>query len=386
MFLFVCIFFFCFSTQYAIDSIDLELKQVIYVSRHGIRSPYPPNYGTVEDFSAYTNKKFPSHEAWGMTQKDFAKQKLTPHGKKILPYVGSYFYERFTADQFNLNCENIICFADDSSRDIETAHLWLKGFGCPETFVNIVNRTHSSDMLPVLYDLFNSGCPIASEEQTLGLIGGNVDALTTMYASSIELVMDILNMPTDASICELSNSNFDSHQECTLFDTGYRWTGYVYDGGFKSPMYYSRYFAEYFMLQYLSNVTEWAFGLLTPRQLLDINAMHVKTHELGTNYWFDSYSILRVISHKEFCLLWVAAISIYCCLDGTNDHPKFNRRMSSGYYLTLFLLTYLGYFHEFNPSLFSRCKYSLPPASFGVELDIGRLHRRSRRAKWSISL
>lgn len=283
---------------------DLELYQVVYVSRHGIRSPYPPNYGSLDDFSAYTNKEFPSHTAWGMSYNDFTKQKLTPHGKRILPYVGSYFAERWIADGLDLtSCQNIMCYADDSSRDIDTAKLWLEGFGCNDISVKIVNKTTNSGMLPIVYDLFNSGCPIATEEQTLGLFGGNVDALTNMYATSIELIMETLDMPPDASVCALSNPNFNPNQDCTLFETGYRWTGYVYDGGFKCPTYYSRYFSEYFMLQYLSNVTDWAFGLLTPQQLLDINAMHIKTHELGTNYWnsltYSSEQLAYIVATME---------------------------------------------------------------------------------------
>jgi hypothetical protein len=265
-----------------------ELLQVIYVSRHGIRSPYPPNYGTLEDFTAYTQKKFPSYEEWGgMTKNDFMKQKLTPHGRKILPYLGEYFADSFYDNGLNLeSCENIVCFADDSSRDIESAHLWLQGFGCSNIPVQIVNSTHNAALRPVVYDLYNSGCPLATEEQTLGSFGGNVNALSQMFASSINLIMEVLEMPSDASICSLSNPLFDSSsQDCTLFDTGYRWTGYVYDGGFKSPIYYSRYFAEYFMLQYLSNVTNWGFGQLTTDQLLEINKVHVKTHDLGTNLW-----------------------------------------------------------------------------------------------------
>ena len=43
---------------------DLQLIQVAYVSRHGIRSPYPPDFGTVTDFTAYTEKPFPTNNSW----------------------------------------------------------------------------------------------------------------------------------------------------------------------------------------------------------------------------------------------------------------------------------------------------------------------------------
>lgn len=278
----------------------MELMQVVIVSRHGIRTPYAPPYGTVTDFSAYTNKIFPDNNTWGMTYDAFATQQLTPHGEKVIPFMGAFYADRFVSDGLEVSCSEVTCFADDSGRDITTAHLWLQGFGCPNVDVQVVNATSNADMQPVLSDHFDVGCPLATEEQVDGLYGGDVDALTDMYDEGIQKVMDVLAMPPDASICEDANPDFDPAGNCTLFDTGSQWTGLYYEGMFTSPMYYAQYFAEAWMFQYTSNLTEWAFNLLTLDQLSDLYNMHIENLWFGTNYWY-------------VVLISINALSLLCC-------------------------------------------------------------------------
>ncbi len=62
---------------------DLTLVQVVMVSRHGIRTPFAPPFGTVTDYTAYTDKIFPDNNTWGMTYDAFANQHITPHGRKV---------------------------------------------------------------------------------------------------------------------------------------------------------------------------------------------------------------------------------------------------------------------------------------------------------------
>lgn len=169
---------------------SFRLVQSLIVSRHGIRSPYPPTNGTVTDYSSYTYKVFPDNNTWGMTFEAFSDQHLTPHGEITLPYVGGYYSESLAAAGMDLSpsCENIVCFADDNSRDINSAHLWLQGFNCPDIPVLVVNSTSYASMQPVLSDHFDTGCPLATEEQVNGLYGGDVDALTDMYSDEIDMV------------------------------------------------------------------------------------------------------------------------------------------------------------------------------------------------------
>jgi hypothetical protein len=90
----------------------------------------------------------------------------------------------------------------------------------------------------------------------------------------------------DAKICQNVNPEFNgAEKDCTLFDTGYTYTGVYYEGMFLSPLYYAQYFAESWMLQYVSNITEWAFGKLRLSTLNDLYAMHIENLWFGTNYW-----------------------------------------------------------------------------------------------------
>ena len=99
-----------------------KLEMVVMVSRHGIRSPFAPPYGTVNDYTPYTNRPFPGflsfsssfffffllsfflpppfphpslsdNNTWGMTQKAFSNQYITPHGKEVIPLMGAYYRE-----------------------------------------------------------------------------------------------------------------------------------------------------------------------------------------------------------------------------------------------------------------------------------------------------
>ncbi len=181
------------------------------------------------------------------------------------------------------------CYADfyqtKSRRDIQTAELWLEGFDCNTTEVRIVTDSENANMAPVLSDHYDNGCPLPSEEQIDGLYGGDVDALTEMYRDDIQKVQDILEMPTNASICKNVNPEFNKTDNCTFFETGYDFTGLYYEGEFTSPIYYASYFAETWMLQYVSNLTNWAFNKLTLSQMTDLYNLHIKSLSFGMNPW-----------------------------------------------------------------------------------------------------
>jgi hypothetical protein len=89
-------------------------------------------------------------------------------------------------------------------------------------------------------------CPLSTEEQVSGLYGGNVDALTDMYADEIQMVNDILDMAGyDAHLCDNINPDYEGDVVCTMFETGYEFTGQYFQGMFTSPFYYAQYFARH---------------------------------------------------------------------------------------------------------------------------------------------
>ena len=162
---------------------DLTLDGVVYVSRHGVRAPYGPIVdaeGTAaanDDWSAWTSKAAKNAEDYGMDADAFAAQELTPHGMALMPLLGSYVADRWRALGLDVGGDWAV-FADDSTRDWQTAALWLEGAGRGDVPVRVGNAS-LPNLIPVLSDsvLYGAGAD-ATEEQTLGLFGGDVACFT----------------------------------------------------------------------------------------------------------------------------------------------------------------------------------------------------------------
>ena len=279
-----------------------RLINVLHVSRHGVRTPYPPTAGTVNDWSAYTPLQPPGAGAWGMDQSAFEDQHLTPHGKSLIKLLGAYFREKWDnaslwAGQDPCNNSSLggvtVAFADNSKRDVQTGHAFLEGFGCPSVPVHVANGS-LPEMEPVLSDGYKQpGCPLATEEQVTGLYGGSVAALTNAWSDPIGSIAEVLEMenaPNASKLCSEVNEVNEEDQEagadnCSFFDLNYAWTGVYFQGMFTSPLYYAEYFAEAWMLQYVSNVTDFAWGKLTIQKLSALYSIHVKLMWFASNYW-----------------------------------------------------------------------------------------------------
>ncbi len=297
---------------------DSELVMVSYVSRHGVRTPYaPPAVGSVSDWNAYTPYDPPQATAWGMDEEAFAEQYLTPHGKTLIELTGAYFRNKWnnqglfgSDDDGNTNdpCDGsqggfTIAYADDSVRDVQTAAAFLTGFGCPSGVPVHVANGSLPEMQPVLSDHYDQpgNCSLSTEEQTKGLYGGNVDALTDAWSGLLDVVSHALDMPhapNASQLCAVVNGaatddeDHDDNSEettnsssCTFRDLKYAWTGQYFEGMFTSPLYYAQFFAEAFMLQYNGNVSDWAWGRLSITELASAYAGHVKTMWFASNYW-----------------------------------------------------------------------------------------------------
>ena len=232
------------------------LDGVVYVSRHGVRTPYGPLDGSAagaalpDDWSAWTTKAAKGPEAYGMSRAAFESQELTPHGKALMPLFGAYVREKWRAAGFDpVGCD-ITVFADDSTRDVQTAQLWLGGFGCAGREVRVGNASLRT-MVPVLSDsvTFGPGA-VATEEQTLGAFGGDLDALTLAYADDIGAIQDVLGMPPDAPICVYLGVDA---ARCRLLDLPFAYTGVYWQGMMTSPLYYAQFFAEAWMFESVSN-------------------------------------------------------------------------------------------------------------------------------------
>lgn len=262
-----------------------QLTGAVYVSRHGVRSPYPPGgpgwpvHGqTWEAWSAGPVKRA---AAFGMTDRAFAAQELTPHGKTLVPPLGAAVKQAWSAAGLNIDCGRVRAYADDSTRDVQTARLWLGGLGCAEVGVAVANGSLPA-MVPVLSDDAlqpNGKCAVATEAQARGRFGGDAEALTEAHAAGIELAQRALAMPAAADVCrDLPNGT-----ACALRSFPYAYDGMPWHGLFHGPLYYAQYFAESWMFEYLSGLPDFANSNLTPDEVVQLYGLHVAVMGMGGN-------------------------------------------------------------------------------------------------------
>ena len=280
----------------------MTLSGVVYVSRHGVRSPYGPMNRTAgaalgDDWSAWTRKRAKGAADYGMDEAAFHAQELTPHGKALLPLFGAYVAEKWRAMGLDVGDADLAIFADDSTRDVQTADLWLEGLGRRGTPVRVGNASRPR-MVPVVSDkvLFGPAAP-STEEQTLGLFGGDVAALTAAYEEDIKAIQRVLDMPPDASICAVLGVGSD---DCALENLPYEFTGVYWQGMFLCPLYYAQFFAEAWMFEYLSGVDDFAFGLMTAAEVAFLYETHIAMMSFAANPW-------NARAYGSAALGWIAA-------------------------------------------------------------------------------
>jgi broad specificity phosphatase PhoE len=266
---------------------DDEMTGAIYVSRHGVRSPYPPGgvgwpqHG--QSWEAWTSAPVKRANEFGMTQNAFETQELTAHGKTLVKPLGESAQKAWAAAGLEVDCSRVVTYADDSTRDVQTAKLWLEGLGCVGNEVDVANGS-LPEMVPILSDDFvqpNGICKVATEGQARGRFGGDVDALTAAHARGIDEVQAALDMPTNADACQ----DLPSDVECAIASFPYQYDAMPWHGLFGGPLYYAQYFAESWMFEYLSGLDDFANNKLTPEELVRLYGLHVAIMGFASNYF-----------------------------------------------------------------------------------------------------
>lgn len=268
---------------------DLKLVRVVLVSRHNIRTPYSNIYSSETDFSAYTALTFPDNNTWGMSDDAFRHQHLTPNGIRNSKLMGAYYKERWGKNGLSLSCDKLAVFADhvgNSPRDVTTGQTFVEGLnGCDASIVQVVDADTNQEMLPVVNHKQDLGCPIATQQQVLGYIGGDLAALDAKYSDEIDMISELLEMPADASVCARANKDYDPTTPCTLAEVGTSWKGSAATGGISNAMTAASYFADAWHFQYLEGIEPWGFGKLTWSQLRRLYELHVDAVDIGANMW-----------------------------------------------------------------------------------------------------
>jgi 4-phytase/acid phosphatase len=163
-----------------------ELRYVVYLSRHGVRSPT----GKVAAYNQYANAAWPE---WPV-QPGY----LTPHGFHLMEIFGAYDRQRLAGEGLwaASGCDDaakVTVYADSDQRTRETGKALAQGLmpGCSLTVQGLPEGTND----PLFHAL---GDPAVKKDRALaeaavaGRVGGDAANLTRAYRRQIEQLDGVL--------------------------------------------------------------------------------------------------------------------------------------------------------------------------------------------------
>lgn len=243
-----------------------DLRLVIVLSRHGVRSP------TAEParLNVYSRDAWPT---WPVPP-----GYLTPHGKQLMVIMGRWYRAHYA--QAGLlpvhGCltPSLYVIADNEQRTIESAHGLMDGFDphCPVS-VQIAPRKGADALFA--HDFSDAGATLRTDAQAavLGRIGGDATRMALANAGLIEQMENVL-MNCTPGRCDASKTPGKKW----LMDQPASVTPGQGDEllSIKSPLHNASSLAEDMYLEYVEGMpmSNVAWGRMSPQSLGQLLALH----------------------------------------------------------------------------------------------------------------
>lgn len=239
-----------------------ELKQVIIVTRHGVRAPT----WTPDRLNQYSVSPWPD---FGVPPGN-----LTPHGRKLMTIMGEFYRDLYSKSGLLGapacgDAKRTYFYADTDQRTIETARALVESMlpgckadvnsklsGAGDALFNAIESGHANPDLEL------------SEAAVRGRIGPRLDSLLDVYGPEFRLLDGVLNGKGKAR-----KSIFDDPIALKTDEDSLSMTG---------PLAISSTFTEVLLLEYANGFSgeQFAWGRLTPAELQQVLVLHTAYAEL----------------------------------------------------------------------------------------------------------
>lgn len=261
------------STAHASDTQNPgDLRLVVVLSRHGVRSPTAAP-GSLDAFSSKPWPTWPVPPGY-----------LTPHGKQLMSLMGhwyrAYYSHAGLLSDHGCLASSVYVVADDEERTLESAHGLMDGFdpGCA-TDVHPSPKEGSKALFSHAASDASDDDRAAAVAAVLGRVGGDPARLVSANAGLLNQMQAVL-LGCDPQAC----SDGQKAGKKVLLEQPSSITASRGDGllSIKSPLHNASTFAENFFLEYVQGMpmSDVAWGRISSIELGQLLTLHTSFSDI----------------------------------------------------------------------------------------------------------